>query len=78
MKTNLRYVGKQLGNCPPVGCDWNHHFAVGFGHWLWSDLRWKKSMVHSLRIPGQKIIGKLTGNKLLTKIEKRRQRIEGQ
>ena len=37
MKTNLRYVGKQLGIVLPVGCDWNHHFCSWFGHWLWSD-----------------------------------------
>jgi len=46
MKTNLRYVGKQLGIVlllAVIG-----HFCSWFGHWLWSDWRWEKSMVHSL------------------------------
>ena len=60
MKTNLRYVGKQLGIVPPVGCDWNHHFAVGLviGYGVIGD-----GKIHGPFSPDtwSEIIGKLTG-----------------
>ncbi len=31
VKTNLCYVGKQLGICPSVDCDQNHYFTNWFG-----------------------------------------------
>ena len=48
MKTNLRYVGKQLGIVLLLAVIGIIIFCSWFGHWLWSDWRWKKSMVHSL------------------------------
>ena len=48
MKTNLRYVGKQLGIVLLLAVIGIIIFAVGLVIGLWSDWRWKKSMVHSL------------------------------
>ena len=48
MKTNLRYVGKQLGIVLLLAVIAIIIFCSWFGHWLWSDWRWKESMVHSL------------------------------
>ncbi|MFQ9597747.1 MAG: DNA-directed RNA polymerase subunit beta [Streptococcus sp.] len=69
MKTNLRYVGKQLGIVLLLAV-----IAIIILQLVWSLvmelLEMEKIMVHSLSDTWSEIIGKLTrGNKLLTKIE---------
>ena len=61
MKTNLRYVGKQLGIVLLLAV-----IGIIILQLVWSlameDWRWEKSMVHSLRDTWSEIVGKLTGN----------------